>query len=187
MRPLLTPLGRHWLGYAFWCFLSVTGFYMTFTFHGDIANYRYGAGDWPRALFVLMFIFASLQFLISRHHAKAAARTAPVAAEDEEKDEDDKQGAGYLSLAGLPVRVVIVPVIYVALLVPVGFFVATPPFLAATMVAMGERRPGKILMATLVIYALIILVFIKLLYVPLPVGTWPGFYDIGNWALTTVR
>lgn len=177
MQALLTPRGRTWLGYAFWCALAVSGFALTFGFEGDIANYRYGAGGWPRALFAAMIVVATIQLLVTLRHG--AGEPGPAS--------DTDTGEGPIALGGLPLRTVVVPIVYIALLVPVGFFVATPLFLAGVMISMGERRPLQIVLVTALIYALIILVFVKLLYVPLPIGTWPGFYDIGNWVLVTVR
>lgn len=179
MQALLTARGRTWLGYAFWCVFAITGFVLTFGFEGDIANYRYGAGGWPRVLFAAILLFATIQLLVTLRALRRAREGAERA--------DDSDNAGPVAIGGLPLRTIAIPVIYVALLQPVGFFVATPPFLAAVMISMGERRPLHILLVTALIYALMILVFIKLLYVPLPVGTWPGFYEIGNWLLSTVR
>lgn len=180
MRALLTPLGRTWLGYAFWCALAGTGFALTFGFEGQIANYRYGPGGWPRVLFAAMIVFATIQLLVTlRQGRRSPAERAEAAGAD--------TGSGPIAVGGLPLRTVAIPILYVSLLVPVGFFVATPPFLAGVMISMGERRPLPILLATAIIYGLVILVFIKLLYVPLPVGTWPGFYDIGSWLLATIR
>lgn len=179
MQPSLTPRGRTWLGYAFWCVLAITGFALTFGFEGDIANYRYGAGGWPRALFAAMLLFATIQLLAT---LRALNRDGDGGNAAEGCDD-----AASVVIGGLPLRTVAVPVIYIALLQPVGFFVATPPFLAAVMMSMGERRPLHILLVTGLIYAIVILVFIKLLYVPLPVGTWPGFYEIGNWLLSAVQ
>lgn len=181
MQALLTSRGRTWLGYAFWCALAMSGFVLTFGFEGEIANYRYGAGGWPRALFVTMVVAATIQLLVTLR------QTARGDAAEADQGDDKNSGDGPVSLGGLPLRTITVPVIYIAFLVPVGFFVATPPFLAGVMIAMGERRPMHIALVTLLIYTLVILVFIKLLYVPLPIGTWPGFYDIGNWFLVAIR
>ncbi len=155
-------------GLAFWLGFAVLGFALTFGFDGDIANYRYGAGGWPRMLFALMALVAVVQFVVAKRAPQAAVADAAPA-------------------AGLPLRLVAMPLIYIALLKPVGFFVMTPLFLAGVMWAMGERRPLPILAATGVIYALVVVVFVKLLYVPLPIGTLPGFYDVGNWLLGAVR
>lgn len=181
MQALLAPLGRTWLGYAFWCGFAVAGLVLTFSFEGEIANYRYGAAGWPRVLFAAILVFATIQLLVTLRQYTHDPSEQQVLSENDETD------AGLLTLGGLPLRTFIVPLIYIALLSPVGFFVATPPFLAGVMISMGERRPIHIIVVTTLIYALTILVFIKLLYVPLPVGTWPGFYDIGNWLLTMVR
>lgn len=172
---LLTSTGRAWLGFAFWAGLAVTGFLLTFGFEGQIANYRYGPGLWPRALFVGMFIAAAVQLYFSLRSGKPQA-SAPA-----------NETLDAVAVAGLPVRIVVVPLVYMIVLPWIGFFAATPLFLAAVMVAMGERRPLHIALVTLLIFALVVLVFIKLLYVPLPIGNWPGFYEFGNWFITAVR
>ena len=52
---------------------------------------------------------------------------------------------------------------------------------------MGERRPGFLIGVPLLIFVLINLVFTVLFFVALPTGTWPGFYDVSNWLLVTLR
>ncbi|MGD9867688.1 MAG: tripartite tricarboxylate transporter TctB family protein [Hyphomicrobiales bacterium] len=170
-----TNAGRAWLGFVFWAGLAVTGFLLTFTFEGQIANYRYGPGMWPRALFAAMLAAAAIQLYFSLRSRKSQGDPAT----DESLDA--------IAVAGLPLRIVAVPVVYMIVLPWIGFFAATPLFLAGVMLAMGERRPGRILAVTALIFALIVLVFIKLLYVPLPIGNWPGFYDFGNWFISVVR
>lgn len=175
MTSGLTDAGRVWLGFAFWAGLAVTGFLLTFGFEGTIANYRYGPGLWPRALFVLMLLAAVVQLAVSLK----SRRPKTVRVPDEALDA--------VAIAGLPVRIVAAPVVYMIVLPWIGFFAATPLFLAAVMLAMGERRPGRIALVTALIFALVVLVFVKLLYVPLPIGNWPGFYDFGNWFVSAVR
>ena len=40
---------------------------------------------------------------------------------------------------------------------------------------------------TLGIYAGLVLLFGRLLYINLPVGNWHPFYDISNWLLVVIR
>jgi cytochrome c oxidase subunit IV len=70
---------------------------------------------------------------------------------------------------------------------PFGFFVTTPFFLAGVMLMMGERRWKYILAVTILIFGLIIVVFMKFLYVPLPMGTVQLAYDINNFFLVKIR
>lgn len=81
----------------------------------------------------------------------------------------------------------VMPLVYVALLPFMGFYVATPLFLVALLLYLGERRPGFLIGVPLLIFVLINLVFTVLFFVALPTGTWPGFYDVSNWLLVTLR
>ncbi|MEX0802347.1 MAG: tripartite tricarboxylate transporter TctB family protein [Candidatus Binatia bacterium] len=176
MIELNTPSRRAWMGFVFWVGLASTALALTFGFEGEIANYRYGPAGWPRALFISIIFISLVQLFFSLRRAKSPECASPTVDDD-----------GPFSLCGLPVKTIAVPVLYISLLTPVGFFVATPFFLAGVMLMMGERRWIHILAVTGMIYGLIILVFIKLLYVPLPLGTLPVFYDIGNFLLVAIR
>ena len=81
----------------------------------------------------------------------------------------------------------IIPLVYVWLLPRTGFYLTTPIFLLTFLFHVGERRWPIILVTTLIITALIFLVFAKLFYVALPVGNWPVFYDVNNWLLVMIR
>lgn len=169
-----------WVAFFFWVGLAGAGFILTFGFEGEIANYRYGPAGWPRALFIgiLIVAIAQLVFDLRRANNKRDAFQTVT----NKGDQDVPQ-----PFFGLPLKTIVVPVLYILLITPVGFFVATPFFLAGVMLTMGERRWKHIIAVTALIYCLIILVFIKLLYVPLPIGTLPGFYDIGNFLLVAIR
>ena len=60
-----------------------------------------------------------------------------------------------------------------------------PVFIALIMLAWGERRLGFILGSTVVIYALLILLFMVVLNAPLPQGNVSPFYDISAFMLKT--
>ena len=66
-----------------------------------------------------------------------------------------------------------------------GFYAGTPVFIALIMLAWGERRLGFILSSTVVIYALLILLFMVVLNAPLPQGNVSPFYDISAFMLKT--
>ena len=42
---------------------------------------------------------------------------------------------------------------------------------------------GMLSAEALGLYAVVTLIFTRLLYVGLPTGYWPGFYDFGNWVV----
>ena len=159
---------KRWLELGFWLALAGTGFALTFEFSAEPGSYRWGAASWPRAILLLMLVFALAQFTFgARRH-----NTPPAAA-----------SGGRLRQTAL----FALPLLYLALLPKVGFYAATPVFLLLLLWLWGERRWGYLLGVPLAIYALINLVFTKLFYVALPTGTLPGFYDFSNWLIVTLR
>jgi hypothetical protein len=68
-----------------------------------------------------------------------------------------------------------------------GFYIITPLLIAGYMMLLGERRLVHLLGTTLFIYALTIGIFLKLLFVPLPVGNWPGFYNINSLFVSLIK
>jgi Tripartite tricarboxylate transporter TctB family len=167
---------------AFWLALAAIGYALSFEFADEPGTYLWGAASWPRGVLLLMALGALAQAAVRMYRQKltiatdAPARETPAAADKPEAVNRLK----FLATFALPL-------IYVALLPHAGFYVTTPFFLAAYLLLLGERRPLVLIVAPLVIYALINLVFTKLFYVALPTGNWPGFYDFSNWFLVTVR
>jgi len=70
--------------------------------------------------------------------------------------------------AGLVVSVMLV---YILALPYLGFWLATPPYLAVTMWQSGARRPGVILVTAMGLSLALWAVFIALFAVPLPRGS----------------
>ena len=59
----------------------------------------------------------------------------------------------------------------------------TPLFLVAYMLVFREHNLKYMLATTAGLYLGSLAIFSKLLFVPLPTGNWPGFYDFSNWLL----
>ena len=55
------------------------------------------------------------------------------------------------------------------------------------MILMGERRISRMAMIMPLIYGLLLLCFVKLLYVGLPTGYVRPFYDFGNWVVALLQ
>ncbi|MGI9488113.1 MAG: tripartite tricarboxylate transporter TctB family protein [Geminicoccaceae bacterium] len=154
---------------GFWLALALIAFGLSFQFSGEVGTYQWGAASWPRAVILLMIIAA----LVNTWRARPAADTF------EETDE----GGSVFAYLGL----FLIPLVYAWLLPRTGFYVTTPFFLAVYLLYVGERR-WPVILATVVVISLVInLIFTKLFYVALPVGNWPGFYDVNNWLLTVIR
>lgn len=75
------------------------------------------------------------------------------------------------------------PFVYLALLPRTGYFATTPLFLVAYMLVFRERSLKYMLATAALLYLGSLAIFSKLLFVPLPTGNWPGFYDFSNWLL----
>lgn len=171
MAPRSATLGI-WVELAIWLSLAVAAFALTFQFSGEVGTYAWGAASWPRAVILLMAVGAVIQ---------AVLRLRNAAAEDgisRHPLEERRPPLKLVAAFGLPL-------LFVFLLPKTGFYLTTPFFLLAYLILLGERRPLVLIGVTLLIYVLINLIFTSLLFVALPTGTWPGFYDFSNWFLAT--
>ena len=178
------PAASRILGeFGIWAGLAAIAYALSFEFAGEPGTYLWGAASWPRGIALLMVIGAIVQAAMrwrteiapsfANTGLAAEVRTAGVASETANRL------AMFANFA--------LPLLYVLLLPRTGFYVTTPLFLAAYLALLGERRTKVLILAPLVIFVLINLVFTKLFYVALPTGNWPGFYDVSNWFLVTVR
>ena len=79
------------------------------------------------------------------------------------------------------------PLFFAALLEDFGFYTMAPFFIIGVMFMFGERRPKPMLMIMGLIYGLLLMLFVKILYVGLPVGNIRPFYDISNWVVTVLQ
>jgi hypothetical protein len=79
------------------------------------------------------------------------------------------------------------PIVYASLLNGTGYYFTTPLFLAAYLYMTGVRAARPLILVPLVIYVVVTFIFTRILYVGLPVGYWPGFYDFSNWLIVLIR
>jgi hypothetical protein len=79
------------------------------------------------------------------------------------------------------------PLFFAALLEDFGFYFIAPFFIVGVMYLFGERRPGHMAAITAVVYGLLLLLFVKVLFVGLPVGNIRPFYDFGSWVVTVLQ
>jgi putative tricarboxylic transport membrane protein len=80
-----------------------------------------------------------------------------------------------LSMSTAPVRfwgVLTLLVAYSASLSLIGFYPASALFLPLTMALLGAKKPLPVVLTTAGVLLFVYLVFVKLLEVPLPQGTW---------------
>jgi hypothetical protein len=79
------------------------------------------------------------------------------------------------------------PIFFAALLEDMGFYALAPVFIIGVMLLMGERRIKRMAMVMPFLYGLLLLFFVKLLYVGLPTGNVRPFYDFGNWVVSLLQ
>jgi len=76
-----------------------------------------------------------------------------------------------------------VPLLFLLMIPRMGYYVSAPFFITAFMLLLGERRLKHLIVTSLLIYGVTLFVFTKLLFVPLPEGSWPGFYEVNCWII----
>ncbi len=169
------PSIARYLEFGLWLGLAALAYGLSFQFADEPGSYKWGPASWPRAIAVIMLLGALVNFATAGRNAGDRAEVAPVA--------PGQRLHRLLATGGI----FVLPLVYVALLPFMGFYVATPLFLVALLFYLGERRPVFLIGVPLLIFVLVNLVFTVLFFVALPTGTWPGFYDVSNWFLVTVR
>ena len=165
-----------WIGFAFIAYIY------SFEFSRDVEGYRFGATGWPRTV-LLLIVLATLAHLYQIY------RDSALPAEDGNDGgvADDEAPPRTIAQRIHLVVMLALPVIYAFLLEPVGFYVLTPVFIFLLLWLSEERRWRFLIGISLGIYAILVLVFGKLLFLSLPVGTVQIFYDISNWLLTVIQ
>jgi hypothetical protein len=161
---------------GFWLGFSVLAYAFSFDFDREIEIYRFGASGWPRAVILLIALAAIAQIVQAlRDGAKGAAQMAEAV--PQRRLEDNLRIAAVLGL----------PVLYAALLDVSGFYFTTPIFIVAYLWLNGERRLAWLIAVPLLLYAFLLTVFTRLLYIGLPIGYVRPFYDFSNWLLVLIK
>jgi len=163
--------------------LGIIAFMWTYSYQFDreIRSYAWGAVGWPRTVLVIMLACVALSFVFELIAHRRGQKLVSVWYSENEEGADTGTGA--------TLRVVLtflVPLTYLWLLPRTGYFVTTPLFLVAYMFLLGQRRPVHLIGTAFAIFAVLVLMFSKWLFIPLPTGNWAGFYDISNFILVAL-
>jgi hypothetical protein len=118
-----------------------------------------GPTFWPR------FLLGSLILLSGIVSVGLIRRIAIEKAWGESLMTMDRGKVRFFAAIGLSVA-------YLALLPVLGFIAITPAFMIAFMVLLGEKSKGWILGVSIAMTAIIVVLFTKAMYVPLPRGVW---------------
>ena len=147
-----------WIGFAGLVYL------LTLDFDAPLPTYQLGAAFWPQVV-VVITVIAALTLLVSRF-----LRGVEGDAKDEAISHLDDIPTGAGGLSPVTLAMFALPLIWVYGLHQMGFLLSTPPFLIGFTWLMGVRRLRTLLGFSLGFYAVLVLVFYKLIFTPLPMG-----------------
>jgi putative tricarboxylic transport membrane protein len=139
-------------------------YFLAQRFQFDEVQGRIGPDAWPKIVLGLLLVTCVWQ--IGRILIFGAA---PAASSDDELPLSDG-GGDYTYLA---LQAIAVTVVYAYVLPSLGFFVATVLYIAAVAYVGRYRRVWPLVVTSLVAPLVLIFVFMKIVYVALPLGTGP--------------
>lgn len=166
---------------AVWLGIAAVAWVLTYQFADRDMLFRWGADLWPRAVIIAIVVGAVVQFLV-QFRALASAAGSAQAEIDEEADEGLRPARAIVTT----VATLVVPLVYLYLLPRAGYYLTTPFFICAVMFIFGVRKARHLVGTAAAIYLILLLIFTKVLFVPMPAGYWPGFYDFSNWLLDLI-
>jgi hypothetical protein len=135
-----------------------------------------GPDFWPRAVLVLLMLVCAFEMV---RIALASEAAAPAAAQESPPEREEEEGPRYplLLAAGIVLTILYVPGMQV-----LGFFVATALYLAGFMLVGRYRRFGVIAASSVIGSLAFVFVFMKIVYVSLPLGVGP-FLTVSTWLM----
>ena len=161
-----------------WLAIAAIFFIYSFEFNQKIEIYKFGATAWPRSI-LLMLILVIVGNLFYQRANGSEAQPGRVGITEDDIDDADKSLSSFFNIGSF----LVLPLIFAWSLKPVGFYSATPIFIALVILLLGERRPKWVIGITLFIYAMTIFLFMVVLNAPLPQGTVSPFYDFSAFML----
>ena len=168
----------HFIESTVWVSLVILLFAFSFEFDKEIEIYKFGAAGWPRAVLgMLLLVIAGNIFHQMRHGDNI--QTGRVGVSEDEMGDVDRTLGSMVTLT----LFLLAPLLYAWSLKPIGFYSATPFFIASIICLLGEFRVRRVLSITALIYGLLILLFLLVLNAPLPQGTVSPFYDFSAFML----
>jgi len=139
--------------------VSAALFWVAQSFEGSRAYARLGPEFWPTVvLTALMVLGAAVAVITVRKIGREKAWKEPLLAMD------SSTFRLFTALALIVAYLVLVP--------RTGFILTTPPFMVLFMLLLGERSKGWMATVSLGMTAVIVILFTKAMYVPLPRGGW---------------
>lgn len=162
--------------WVFWCILVAIFWAQTGAFSEVITEYKFGADGWPKMVLLGLLIGATGQLAIGYYELK----------QNHGQGDEHKAPARVISRKQ-QIAIFVVPLIYLWFMHRVGFFIATPIFIATYLRVLEVRNLRYLFGVTAAIYLFVLTIFVRFFYVALPVGAWEIFYNINNQIITIVR
>ena len=134
---------------------------------------RIGPDAWPKAMLILMMVTCAYEIIKKLFFAKGEDEVAGVLESIIEEASVDEPQAPPRSYPKLLLAGACMTVAYPALIDTLGFFICTVLFLAGFTWVGGYRRPSVMLAVSLVGGLVFMFVFMKVVYVSLPLGVGP--------------
>ena len=165
-----------------WFILAGIAFWMTFDFDGPLAVFKLGPAFWPR-LILAGICLGALGVLVGTYMQRLDRRAAGSKESTKEPFEAVRQVAAALGgeeteVTAKVIAVIGLPIVYVYLIHQFGFYLITPFFLAGYIWLLGVRDWIRLLTVSVGLYAVLVAIFIKLIYTPLPQGA--GYFHSLN-------
>ena len=145
-----------------WILLAGIALWQTRPFDVPLPHFNPGAAFWPKVILAIMVVSA-LVLLVSRFLPQSKREEEEVPYLDEMPD--DITGMDWRAIA-----LFTLPVLWTFGMHKMGFLLATPIFLFIFTWLMGVRKWTTLIAFTLGFFALIVLVFYKLIFTSLPMG-----------------
>lgn len=149
---------------------------LSYSFDQPLPTYALGAASWPRALLTALALLGLL--LLFFPQPSNAGRTS----RPENSSDFQLLSPGARNRA----LVLLLPLLYTWLMNLVGFLLITPPFLLLLIYFFGFRRPLALVTTVTVFYLLIVILFVRLTFIPFPVGS-GEFNTLNNQYIEWIR
>jgi hypothetical protein len=170
--PAQAPTWKSYIEPLAWLGLAVVGLTMSAEFDAPNKIFALGPAFWPQVILVGMIIAAVVLGISIYVSGGKPTEDSADAAQLETSDAESIRFSPRLA------AIFILPLIYVYAMHKLGFYLVTPFFLPVYMYMLGVRRWKTLLLVTVGLYATLVLLFVKLIFTPLPQGA--GYFHTLN-------
>ena len=149
---------------SIWLVFAMLAYALAVDFDKPLPTFELGAAHWPHVIITIILIAAGV--LIVSQFWRGMAKLADGLTDQIFDEAEDDVGP----LSAQTIAMFILPLLWVFGMHKLGFLVVTPFFLLACSWVMGVRSWKVLLTFTFSFFAVIVFVFYKLIFTPLPMG-----------------